>query len=188
LIHCLNSFELDAENQRRNEMRGSLPARISSYGFVAGLIALTVFVGAGVFAGSKDEAVAAGDPWTADSLIQPEDLAKRLSEPAAKKPVILQIGVQYLYHTAHIAGSSFAGTASNPEGIEKLKEDARNLPRDAEIVLYCGCCPWNVCPNTRPAFKALQELGFKNLKVLYLAQNLQRDWIQKGFPTVRRTG
>jgi hypothetical protein len=153
----------------------------------ATLAVFAILSGVVAFTESDDEGVAAGDPWTAESLIRPEDLAKILSDPAAKKPVMLQIGIQYLYRNSHIAGSSFVATASTAEGIEKLREQARNLPPDTSIVLYCGCCPWNVCPNTRPAFKALQELGLRDVRVLYLAENLQHDWVQKGFPTEKRT-
>jgi hypothetical protein len=126
------------------------------------------------------------DPWAPDRLMQTEDLSRILSDPATRKPLVLHIGIQYLYRNAHIAGSRFVGTASLPEGIEKLKDEVRNIPQDSEIVLYCGCCPWDVCPNPRPAYKALMDLGYKNVKVLYLPQNLQRDWVQKGFPTEKR--
>jgi thiosulfate/3-mercaptopyruvate sulfurtransferase len=80
------------------------------------------------------------------------------------------------------------GPADTPEGIQKLEDEVQKLPTDTEIILYCGCCPWNACPNTRPAFRTLSELGFKNVKVLYLPHNLQQDWIQKGFPIEKRAG
>jgi hypothetical protein len=56
------------------------------------------------------------------------------------------------------------------------------LPRKSFIVLYCGCCPWVRCPNVGPAFKLLRYLGFNNVKVLYLADNLGTDWVDKGYP------
>ena len=40
------------------------------------------------------------------------------------------------------------------------------------IVLYCGCCPWDRCPNLGPAYKQLHDAGFSNVNVLYLANNL----------------
>jgi hypothetical protein len=48
------------------------------------------------------------------------------------------------------------------------------------IVLYCGCCPWGRCPNVGPAYKALHDQGFTNVKVLYLANNFGDDWVAKG--------
>jgi len=53
------------------------------------------------------------------------------------------------------------------------------------IVLYCGCCPWNHCPNVKPAYDALQAMGFRNLKVLYIANNFGADWVDKGYPTAK---
>ena len=38
------------------------------------------------------------------------------------------------------------------------------------------------CPNVRPAFKALQDLGFKNVRVLLLPANFATDWADKGLP------
>ena len=60
-----------------------------------------------------------------------------------------------------------------------------SVSKKKTIVLYCGCCPWNRCPNLGPAFKHLQELGFTNVKVLYLADNLGTDWVAKGYPVER---
>jgi hypothetical protein len=38
------------------------------------------------------------------------------------------------------------------------------------------------CPNIRPAFQALTEMGFTHLQVLAIPQDLERDWVAKGFP------
>jgi rhodanese-related sulfurtransferase len=54
--------------------------------------------------------------------------------------------------------------------------------KDAPIVLYCGCCPWDHCPNIRPAYKALQAAGYKNVKALYLPKSFGEDWAAKGYP------
>ena len=59
------------------------------------------------------------------------------------------------------------------------------LNRKTFIVLYCGCCPWNRCPNVAPAFKLLRDLGFTSVKVLYMANNLGSDWVDKGYPVER---
>lgn len=122
------------------------------------------------------------DPWLVSQLIKPEELVKSLSEATGEKPLVLCVAYSLLYQGRHIAGSKFIGPTSKPEGIQKLKQEAESLPRDKQIVLYCGCCPWKDCPNIRPAFRAMQEMGFKNVKVLYLPKNLRQDWIDKGFP------
>ena len=153
-----------------------------------GILAVTLQAGAFSRQVSQESGTQAGDPWGPDRLIQPEELSRILPRLTTGKPLLLHIGIPYLYRNAHIGGSRFAGPANTPEGIEKLKDEVQKLPTDTEIILYCGCCPWNVCPNTRPAFRTLSELGFKNVRVLYLLHNLQQDWIQKGFPIEKRAG
>ena len=57
-----------------------------------------------------------------------------------------------------------------------------NLPKNADIVLYCGCCPMDRCPNIRPAYSALRELGFQHVRVLNIPTNMHVDWFGKGYP------
>ena len=122
------------------------------------------------------------DPWQGSQLIKPEELVKALSEATGEKPLVLCVGYPLQYEGGHIAGSKFIGPTSKAEGIQKLKQEAEGLPRDKQIVLYCGCCPWKDCPNIRPAFRSMHEMGFKNVRVLYLPKNLRQDWIGTGFP------
>jgi rhodanese-related sulfurtransferase len=86
---------------------------------------------------------------------------------------------------AHIPGSQYAGAASRPDPLAELKKLVANLPRNQQIVIYCGCCPWNNCPNIRPAFEALKEMGFVNLKALDIPERLGDDWTAKGYPVVK---
>ena len=118
-------------------------------------------------------------------LIQPAQLAKILQSHTAQKPLILQIGFHMLYQQAHIPGAEYAGPASDPSGRQMLTDRVKSLPRTKEIVLYCGCCPWSHCPNVQPAYALLHSMGFKNVKVLYIADNFGTDWVYKGYPTVK---
>lgn len=113
-------------------------------------------------------------------LISPADLAARLK--AAGKPAIIYVGFPVLYRGNHIPGALLGGPASKPDGLDALKQTAAKLPKSAEIVLYCGCCPWRHCPNVRPAFHALRELGYTRVKVVEIPTNLATDWIDKGYP------
>ena len=122
------------------------------------------------------------DPWQVGQLMKPEELVEALSKSVGEKPVVFCVGFSVLYQGGHIAGSEFAGPTAKPDGLQRLKQKAEGLPRDKQVVLYCGCCPWKDCPNIRPAFRTMQELGFKNVKVLDLPKNLREDWIEKGFP------
>ena len=124
-------------------------------------------------------------PWTAGDIISPEDLSKLIASSHGVKPVILQVGIESLYKDAHIPEAIYAGPAAEPEGVALLKTKAKAIARNKEIVIYCGCCPWQDCPNIKPAFTALQQMGFKKVKLLSIPTDFQQDWVNKGFPTVR---
>jgi rhodanese-related sulfurtransferase len=121
----------------------------------------------------------------AAQLMQAPELV-RLLNSSDPQPLILQVGSRIFFAEAHIRGAQFAGPGSQPAGIELLEKTAASSPKGRLIVLYCGCCPWNRCPNVGPAFKRLHELGFTNVKVLYLANNFGDDWMAKGYPTDRK--
>jgi hypothetical protein len=121
------------------------------------------------------------EPWKDAQLIEPAVLAARLADARAAKPAILYVGPKLLYRT-HIPGAVFAGPGGQANGIELLKQSASKLPRDGEVVIYCGCCPWKQCPNIRPAFRVLGEMGFKQVRVLTLPISFLQDWMEKGFP------
>ena len=118
----------------------------------------------------------------ADRLIQTEQLIQLLKSEAGG-PVLLQVGSRIFFAEAHIPGSKYAGPGSQPSGLQLLESMVASLPKDKLIVLYCGCCPWGRCPNVGPAFVRLRDLGFTNVKVLYLANNFGDDWVKKGYPT-----
>lgn len=118
----------------------------------------------------------------AAQVMQPDELNKLLRTPAASRPLMLQVGSHVMFAQAHIPGSEYAGPGSQPEGLDALRNRVKSLARDKFIVLYCGCCPWNRCPNLAPAFNTLHGLGFTRVKVLYLANNFGADWVGKGYP------
>ena len=130
----------------------------------------------------------AEEPWGPSGLIQPETLAARLTNPSAAKPAIFYIGFPVLYHGAHITGAILVGAASKPEGLEALRQAVAKLPHDSEIVIYCGCCPFDRCPNVRPAYTELRKLGFTKVSVLSLPTNTSKDWTAKGYPIERASG
>jgi thiosulfate/3-mercaptopyruvate sulfurtransferase len=121
----------------------------------------------------------------ASQLIQPEELAKVLQAAGGEKPVVLYVGPHMFYAQAHISGAEFIGPAGKPEGIDKLRSRAKSLSHDALIVIYCGCCPWDHCPNIRPAYNELDKLGFTRLRVLYLATSFGTNWADKGYPVAK---
>ncbi len=123
----------------------------------------------------------ANNPWPASTLLAPADLAKTL-QSSAKKPTILCVAFPVLYRNKHIPHAIYAGPGNRPEGIEALKKAVANMPKDADIVLYCGCCPMDHCPNIRPAWRTLHDLGFTHVRVLDIPTNMSADWYTKGYP------
>lgn len=119
------------------------------------------------------------------SLIQPEELVRMLKSPGKEKPLILQVGSRVMFAQAHIPGSEYAGPGSQASGIQSMETMVATIPKDRPIVLYCGCCPWNRCPNVGPAYRRLHELAFSHVQVLYLANNFGDDWVNKGYPAVK---
>jgi hypothetical protein len=115
-------------------------------------------------------------------MMTPEDLSQLLK---SSKPLVLQIGPRSLYDQAHISGAEYVGATSTPEGLDALRVRVKSEPKDKVIVLYCGCCPWNRCPNVHPAYKELRNLGYTNVRVLYIANNFGADWVNKGYPTTK---
>jgi thiosulfate/3-mercaptopyruvate sulfurtransferase len=123
----------------------------------------------------------ASSPVPSD-LMQPEDLAGTLRSNDGIKPLILYVGFRVLYTQAHIAGSEFIGPGASQEGLQQLRTRVQSLPRTQPIVIYCGCCPWNDCPNMNPAYGELRFLGFKDVRRLYIPNNFGKDWVERGYP------
>ena len=146
------------------------------------LFILAILIGA-VGPALADHKPAASIPTAA--LIQPADFAVTLNASATPKPLILQVGFRKAYLQAHIPGSEYVGAASEEDGVKVLRERVATLHKDRAIVIYCGCCPWSKCPNIAAAYDALQDLGFKNVKVVYIADDFGTNWVDQGFPTAK---
>ena len=114
--------------------------------------------------------------WTSKQLIEPSELAPVLKTKNA--PVIFSIGP-----AATIPNSIDIGMVKDKANLDKFKKQLGALPKNTKIVVYCGCCPYEHCPNVRPAIDVLKEMKFTNYKLLDLPHNIKTDWIDKGFPT-----
>lgn len=118
-----------------------------------------------------------GEPWKKEQLMEAAELAAIINNPNAKKPIIYSVGPG-----ADIKGSIEMGAAQEKENLDKLKIALSKLDKNTEIVLLCGCCPFEHCPNIRPSFELMNEMKFTNHKLLNLSHNLKVDWIDKGYP------
>jgi thiosulfate/3-mercaptopyruvate sulfurtransferase len=124
----------------------------------------------------------AADPWASSETMQPAQLAKILTDKYVSVPTVIFVGFRSLYVGGHVPDASFHGTASTEQGLAELKAWATSLPRSTELVIYCGCCPMDKCPNLRPAYTTLSGMGFKKLRVLVLPTSFAVDWADKGYP------
>lgn len=122
------------------------------------------------------------EPWTEAQTVKPADLVKELAEAkGSNRPVVVCAGFRFLYESAHVPGAVFHGPASKPEGLDDLKKWAQGIPHSSNVVVYCGCCPFEQCPNIRPAFETLRSMGFQHLRVLVLPNNFAKDWVGQGY-------
>lgn len=117
------------------------------------------------------------EPWSQEQLLEPAELAKTLNDPDTKKPVILSLGAGGI-----IKSSTEAGETGKDEGLRTFEAALDKLSKDTEVVIYCGCCPFDICPNVRPAFSLLNEKNFTRHKLLNLRENIKVDWLDKGYP------
>ena len=136
------------------------------------LLAITV----SAFAFNMFTNTASAEPWTTQQLINPADLAKTLNNPSAPQPIVYSVGMQ-----AIIKNSIEIGPAMMKENLNNLKAKLEKLPKNSNIVIYCGCCPFERCPNVRPAMELLKTMQFANYKLLNLPQNIKVDWIDHGY-------
>ena len=116
--------------------------------------------------------------WTSKQLIEPSELAPVINSKNA--PLIFNVGP-----AATIPNSVDIGMVRDKENIDKLKKQLITLSRKTKIVVYCGCCPYEHCPNVRPAIALLKEMNFTNFLLLDLPHNIKTDWIDKGYPTIK---
>ncbi len=120
------------------------------------------------------------------NTVQPKDLAAQLQAKGAK-PALFHVGFPVMYRGKHIPASIYAGPGSKDEGLAALRTAVASLPRTQEVVVYCGCCPFDKCPNVRPAVALLKQMGFTNVKVLDIPTNFGADWVDHGYPVEEGT-
>ena len=113
--------------------------------------------------------------------MEPDSLARLLE--GAHPPLVISVAFPVLYRNRHILHAADAGAGSKPDGIAALKELVAGTPKGADIVIYCGCCPMTKCPNIRPAYRTLKELGFTRIRVLNIPTNMHEDWYSKSYPS-----
>jgi rhodanese-related sulfurtransferase len=118
--------------------------------------------------------------WTSRQLIEPSQLAQVL-QSAKDLPVIISVGPG-----ATIPHSIDIGTVKDQENLDIFKKELNTVPKETKIVIYCGCCPFDHCPNVRPAIAVLRDMKFTSYQLLNLPNNIKADWIDKGYPVSKK--
>ena len=126
--------------------------------------------------------------WDDAKRMSIDELARLLKDPSAAKPEMFHVGFRVLFVQSHIPGSRFAGPGASPAGLETLRKAAAAVPKSKTIVLYCGCCPWEKCPNMEQPWRLLVAAGFADVRVLYIPTNFGRDWVGMGHPSASGSG
>lgn len=159
------------------------PARTRSWPAIglAAVVATALLCLSAAWAGAATQSVTSAEPWTAANTVRPAALVHELAS-GTDKPVVVCTAPAFLYRNGHVPGASLHGPASAKEGLSDLTKWAQGLSRSTNLVVYCGCCPLDHCPNLQPAFEALRDMGFTHLRVLILPNNFGTDWVDKGYP------
>ncbi|HEX7458326.1 MAG TPA: rhodanese-like domain-containing protein [Ginsengibacter sp.] len=118
--------------------------------------------------------------WTSKQLTEPSELVATL-KANKNVPVIFSVGPG-----AIIPNSIEIGMVKDEKNLAKFQEQISKLPKSTNILIYCGCCPFEHCPDVRPAIALLQRMQFTNYHLLDLPHNIKTDWIAKGYPTLNK--
>lgn len=116
-------------------------------------------------------------PWSQDELKDVDKFAAEMKLGGTNDILILNIGsVDDIKDAIHI------GPVALEENQKKLANYLTQISKDKAIMIYCGCCPTDVCPNVKKAYHSLKTLGYTNFEILNLKANLDDDWTSKGYP------
>lgn len=110
-------------------------------------------------------------------LMDPAALAKQLANTSAAQPVILNVGSMPLIKNAQSGGICYS-----EDNLKEFKEKVSKIDKNAEIIIYCGCCKLETCPNVKLPYNYLTSNGYVNFKILNLPVGLYEDWTSKGYP------
>ena len=117
------------------------------------------------------------EPLKKEDLIKPKELAQKIKSKASPAPIIFNVGPMEQIKTAIKIGAT-----NTDAGLSNLKAGLLNISTDREVIIYCGCCTSENCPNIRPGLAYLKKNGYKNAKIIEITTGLKVDWIEKGYP------
>ena len=82
-----------------------------------------------------------------------------LKAGGSEQPLVLQVGSRVMFAAGAYSEIRFLrGPDRSRLGLQLLKKVLRRRPKNKLIVIYCGCCPWNHCPNIGPHLSGCMTL------------------------------
>ncbi len=142
-----------------------------------------------VTAQSKNKVVNSAHPSLNYATIECSELNQKLKEN--EKPIIIFCGDvgnekdKYTYSFQKIKGALAIGSvnqASWKSNLQKvLVQSKENQSYSKEVIVYCGCCSSDNCPNVEPVILELKRLGFKKVKGLYFSEGYLPEWHAKKY-------
>ena len=109
------------------------------------------------------------EPWTDKQLKDPAALAATLADAKAPQPVIFNIGP-----VQQIKGAIAIGPVKAQANLDKLKQQLAKLPKDKEVIIYCGCCPLQPLPECPARLRAAPEAEVQERKAAEPPVQLER--------------
>lgn len=137
----------------------------------------------------KNKVVNSAHPSLNYVTIECSELNQKLKEN--KNPIIIFCGDvgnekdKYTYSFQKIKGALAIGSvnqASWKSNLQKVLAQSKvNQSFSKEVIVYCGCCSSDNCPNVEPVILELKRLGFKNVKGLYFSEGYLPEWHGKKY-------
>jgi 3-mercaptopyruvate sulfurtransferase SseA len=117
--------------------------------------------------------------------LAPSALAARMDDVKSGKIAVFYVGPDALFARGHVPGARKLGAMESPETRRAFEQALAALPQEAEVVVYCGCCPTSSCPNVLPASAAIRATKRARAYVLDLPTRFATDWVDRGYPVER---
>lgn len=135
-------------------------------------------------------AVGCGPPRAeaAPHVLAPAELAARLADVEAGRLVVLYVGPPGHFEEGHVPGARRLPPVSTNEGERALARELDETRLEVDVVVYCGCCPYQHCPSVRPATSTIRASGRPRTWWLDLPGGFAVDWRTRGYPVATGPG
>jgi len=149
--------------------------------FILSLLAMTNLI-LGQKEGTKS--VSSKHPSLNYKTIECLELNKLIS--SGKSPIIINCGNQEDIIGAISIGEISKSTNWKTTLKQVLIKNKLEKSFSKPVVVYCGCCSSDNCPNVEPVIKELTSMGFRDVKGLYFFDGYGPDWKAKDYGKISK--